>query len=266
MRVPIREEQFEHIEINGKPALFTNNRIAYTTVPQGFYPYELRGSDDDPGEPVSLEHRVGVNFAGTIITSEEMKFPKNKNYLPIKNKLNFLGDSMNLQEFSECHSLQLAEDRRAFPLCPSVDGKEMFYSQDEEQDKALGCVGHLRIDFGREDMGFWHTWHPHNDNRLNTEEFKAELDKVVHELREHGPLKSRANMAYFCIDQGAEPLDGNEHPQYGFTTESEHYKYCLRCNPSKGDYNGYLYIYDKREQQLTMAENEPKQKLTMGGM
>lgn len=266
MRTPIRGEQFEHIEINGKPALFTGNRIAYTTVPNGFYPYELRGSDNDPGEPTSLENRVGVNFCGTVITAEEMKFPKNKNYLPIKNKLNFLGDSMNLQEFAERHSFQLAEDTRKFILRPTTDDKELFYSQGEEQDTLSGCVGHLRLDFGRDDMGFWHTWHPHNENRLNTEEFKAELDEVVNELREQGPLKSRATMAYFCIDQGAAPLDGNEYPQYGFTTESENYKYCLRCNPQKGDYNGYLYIYDKREQQLTMAENEPKQEMSMGGM
>ena len=266
MRTPIREEQFEHIEINGKPALFTNNRIAYTTVPKGFYPYELRGSDNDPGEPTSLENRVGVNFCGTIITAEEMKFPKNKEYLPIKNKLNFLGDSMNLQEFAEKHSFQLADDTRKFILHPTTDHKELSYSQGEEQDRLSGCVGHLRLDFGRDDMGFWHTWHPHNENRLNTEEFKAELDEVVNKLREQGPLKSRATMAYFCIDQGAVPLNGNEYPQYGFTTESEHYKYCLRCNPQKGDYNGYLYIYDKREQQLTMAESEPKQEISMGGI
>lgn len=266
MRTPIREEQFEHIEINGKPALFTNNRIAYTTVPKGFYPYELRGSDNDPGEPVSLENRVGVNFCGTVITAEEMKFSKNKEYLPIKNKLNFLGDSMNLQEFAEKHAFQLAEDTRKFILRPTIDDKELFYSQGEEQDRLSGCVGHLRLDFGRDDMEFWHTWHPHNENRLNTEEFKAELDEVVNELREQGPLKSRANMAYFCIDKGAMPLDGKEYPQYGFTTESENYKYCLRCNPQNGDYNGYLYIYDKREQQLTMAKNEPKQEISMGGI
>lgn len=158
MRTPIREEQFEHIEINSKPALFTNNRMAYTTVPNGFYPYELRGSDNDPGEPASLENRVGVNFCGTVITAEQMKFPKNKNHLPIKNKLNFLGEKLNLSQFAEKHSFQLAEDTRKFILHPTTDDKELFYSQGEEQDIRSGCVGHLRIDFGRDDMGFWHPW------------------------------------------------------------------------------------------------------------
>ena len=146
-------------------------------------------------------------------------------------------------------SLKLAEDTRKFILHPTSDGKELFYSQSQEQDMTNGCVGHLRMDFGEYDVGFFSSWHPHNDDRLNTAEFKAELDEMVNELREDGPLSSRAHMGYFCIDQGAKVL---ERGQYTFTTESEHYKYCLRCNPNRGDYNGYLYIYDKREQHLQM--------------
>lgn len=264
MRIPIREEEFEHIELNGTAALFTNNRIAYTTVPKGFYPYEVRGSDNDPGEPATLEHRVGVNFAGTVITAKEMKFPKSKDCLPIKNKLNFLGECMSLYDFANRHSIALSEDNRKYILRPATEGNELFYSQGEAEDIRSGCVGHLRIDYGRTDTEFWHTWHPHNEDRFNTEEFKAELDEMVNELREQGPLKSRAMMSYFCNDQGAPPLESSDYPQYGFTTESEHYKYYLRCNPRQGDYNGYLYIYDKREQQLEMSE--PKQEMSMGGM
>ncbi len=90
MRTPAKEEEFEHIEINGKPALFSNNRIAYSTVPKGFYPYELRGSDDAPGESTSLERRVGVNFAGTVITAENLKFPKSKKLYHNQRRANFL--------------------------------------------------------------------------------------------------------------------------------------------------------------------------------
>ena len=112
MRTPIVQEEFEHIEICGKPAMFSNNRIAYTTVPKGLYPYELRGSDDDPEKPITLENRVGVNFAGTVITAEELKFPKSKKYLSVKDKLNFLGESIRFQEFADRHSLQLPEDNQ----------------------------------------------------------------------------------------------------------------------------------------------------------
>lgn len=32
--------------------------------------------------------------------------------------------------------------------------------------------------------------------------------------------------------------------------DTEHYRYCLRCTPVSGDYQGYLYCYDKRQQEL----------------
>lgn len=64
MSVNAREEEYEHIELFGKPALFTNSRIDRTTVPEGFYCYDLRGSDYDPGRPVTIENQVTVNHAG----------------------------------------------------------------------------------------------------------------------------------------------------------------------------------------------------------
>ena len=50
MAVNARTEEFQHIEVFDKPALFTNWRIARDTVPKGWYCYDIRGSDDDPGE------------------------------------------------------------------------------------------------------------------------------------------------------------------------------------------------------------------------
>ena len=48
MAVNTRTEEFQHIEVFDKPALFTNGRIARDTVPEGWYCYDIRGSDDDP--------------------------------------------------------------------------------------------------------------------------------------------------------------------------------------------------------------------------
>ena len=36
-----------------------------------------------------------------------------------------------------------------------------------------------------------------------------------------------------------------------------HYRYCLRCNPSPGDYNGYLTAYDLDVQRQNMARDKP---------
>ena len=39
MAVNARTEEFQHIEVFDKPALFTNGRIARDTVPKGWYLY-----------------------------------------------------------------------------------------------------------------------------------------------------------------------------------------------------------------------------------
>ena len=37
-------------------------------MPEDWYCYDLRGSNYDPGEPVTMEPSVAVNHAGTILT------------------------------------------------------------------------------------------------------------------------------------------------------------------------------------------------------
>ena len=59
-----RKEEYEHVELFGKPALFTDSRISRFTVPQGWFCYDLRGSDYDPGRPIMVENSVVVNHAG----------------------------------------------------------------------------------------------------------------------------------------------------------------------------------------------------------
>lgn len=55
------KEDYEHIELFDVPGLFTNSRIDRETVPAGWYCYDLRGSDDDPGDPTTVEEQVTVN-------------------------------------------------------------------------------------------------------------------------------------------------------------------------------------------------------------
>ena len=68
--------EFESFEILGKDALFTDSRVDRESVPEGYYAYDLRGCDDDPIYPATVENHVLVNFAGTIITREPIEFPK----------------------------------------------------------------------------------------------------------------------------------------------------------------------------------------------
>ena len=77
---------------------------------------------------------------------------------------------------------------------------------------------------------------------------KLELQEVVDTLRE-SVLKSRFAMERFCYEHGGK-IDGGYVQNYGYIVETEHYRYCLRCTPFPGDYQGYLYCYDLRQQQM----------------
>ena len=125
----------------------------------------------------------------------------------------------------------------------------LFYSQvEEERDLQAGTVGHVRMDFGSSGKGFHHSWWPHNEDQFNTGEFKDDLQEVVDTLRADGPLKDLASMRAYCYrNGGAITEDGRS---YGYIAETEHYRYCLRCTPFPGDYQGYLYCYDLRQQQM----------------
>lgn len=258
MSVNAREENYEHVELFGKPALFTNSRIDRATVPKGFSCYDLRGSDRDPGKPATVETQVAVNHAGTILTPKPVTIPK-EGFRRLGGKLNFLGECMTLSEFCEEHGLDLAPDNRKFILRPaSPDEAGLFYSHDKK-DAEIGTVGHLRADFGHGGNEFWHTWWPHNGDELNTPELKAELQEFVDELRKSGPLRSLSSMSGYCCDHNAGKLDDGSRGGYGYIADSENYRYCLRCTPIQGDYNAYLYIYDKRQQELNMKNEVPKQ-------
>ena len=68
-------------------------------------------------------------------------------------------------------------------------------------------------------------------------------------------LKSRFAMERFCYDHGGK-ITGGYVQNYGYIVETEHYRYCLRCNPSPGDYNGYLTAYDLDVQRQNMAQEK----------
>lgn len=247
--------EFEHIELFGKPVLFTNDRVDKATVPKGWYRYNIRGSDSDPGSFGTLECEVAVNHAGTILSSEEIPFPKGKDYKPIRGSQNFLGEDMTLAEFCACHGLPIPESPQKYLVRPaSSEEAGLFYAQTPEQDEALGAIGHVRIDFGHGSREFWHTWHPRGPEGLNSPEFKAELNEVVGQLRE-SVLQDLSSMRGYCYHHGGEIEGGICTQNYGYVVETERYRYLLRCNPIEGDYQAYLSCFDKQAQE--MGQKDP---------
>lgn len=134
----------------------------------------------------------------------------------------------------------------------SADEAEAFFAQMPEQDRQMGAIGHVRIDFGMDGDEFWHTWHPRGEESLNSIAFRTELGQVVDWLR-GSVLKDLRSMGRFCHEQGGE-IPGGWRQNYGYVVETEGYGYYLRCSPGKGDYHAYLTCFDLNVQRENLAK------------
>ncbi len=97
------EKTYQEVEVFGVPALFDNARILPEDVPEGLLLYDLRGSDDDPGDPVTVERHVLVNHAASILMAVPLPVPE-QGALWLGEELNFVGGMMTVREFMEGHS------------------------------------------------------------------------------------------------------------------------------------------------------------------
>ena len=92
--------KYQEVEIFDVPALFSDGRIALDDLPEGLYRYDLRGSDDDPGMPVTVEQNVTVNHAGAIITAKPLDLGEDGCLtLTEDDGLNFIGGEISMQRF-----------------------------------------------------------------------------------------------------------------------------------------------------------------------
>ena len=109
--VDARKEIFDHIELFDAPAMFTNARVDRSTVPDGLFCYDVRGSDDDPGSLCVIEPSVFVNHAGTIIGIEDYLLQKGQAKY-IATHINFLGDCITMSEFCGLHGIETGEPKK----------------------------------------------------------------------------------------------------------------------------------------------------------
>lgn len=250
-----------HAELFGKPVLFTNWLIQRDTVPQGWYCYDLQGTRKAPAAHITLVDEASTYHAGSVLSPTPLKRDGAASRR-VSGSFYLLGEEMTLEQFCEEHDLEYPQDNQELALRPaSPDEAGLFYSELEpEKDEALGTVGHVRLDFGHGGKEFWHTWWPHNGDQLNTPEFKAELQAIVDALRADGPLKSLRTMDVYCQQHVGTITEDSR--SYGYIAETENYRFCLRCTPVMGDYQGYLYCYDLRQQELAQIKRPPVGRVT----
>ena len=143
--------------------------------------------------------------------------------------------------------------------------RSFSYTQDPQTLHSSGCIGHLRVDMDSTGTGFFSSWDTHSPS-LKDEVFKAEFDALINELRFNddlgGILKNRSSMSKFChAIPGSEITDDGRN--FGFRIDTDEYAYMLRLNPNKGEYNAYIYAYDREmlnmflEPQQEVQQEEP---------
>lgn len=70
VRYNTKELRYEQVEIFGKKALFSDERIDMDSVPKGFSLYEVRHDDDGVGHPKEIARGILVNFYGTLLIED----------------------------------------------------------------------------------------------------------------------------------------------------------------------------------------------------
>ena len=98
--IQINYDKYDLIELFGKPALFTNERLTKADIPLDLYLCHVRGDDETTGGFAELAPRVLVNHFGSIITKEPVNFGK-EGYIPFTEDTepNFTGQLITLRDF-----------------------------------------------------------------------------------------------------------------------------------------------------------------------
>ena len=123
--------------------------------------------------------------------------------------------------------------------------KENFF-HNENKEETKGLIGHMRGDFDTHGKGFYHTWFDDNP-KLKSPEFMMEFNDVVNFLRER-LLTDRAYMRSFVKGHPEMKIESEITTSHGMFVDSENYEYDIRTISEDGNYDFYIYCYDKRLQ------------------
>ena len=146
----------------------------------------------------------------------------------------------------------------AFNLISRQNNDSPLFYTDKDSPAEKACVGHLRGDFGRQGREFWTTWFD-NHTELSTPAFKSEFQIVIDGLRNAGILKSYDDMCQYCREHPEARLEDKWRNSYGFKLDGKQHDYFIRCNLVQGDYQLYVYAYQR--ELLEKAFSEPQERL-----
>ena len=111
--IRLEGEEYQQIELFGKPALFVNERLTKADIPEGLYCCHLRRGDD--GRFRTIETSIGAGHCETVITKEPLDFGEN-GYIALTEDTqpNFTGGE---QTFGEYIRSDIPEGSEVMKLC-----------------------------------------------------------------------------------------------------------------------------------------------------
>ena len=149
--------KYQEIEIFDVPGLFSNGRIDSADIPEGLYRYDLRGSDYDPGDPVTVENHVVVNHAGSILTARPLNIPEGGSLALTEDEgLNFVGGEITAYQFK-------AEQK-----------KDQNTEEVEAESISFAVCAYYGIPTGENSFGYIATWSKDKDLK----ELRASLETI----------------------------------------------------------------------------------------
>ena len=154
-------EKYQAVELFGKPALFSNGRIDRDKLPEGLYAYDLRGSDYDPGLPVTIQEHVVVNHAATVIAAAPIELPEQGFLYLGEDGLNFTGGEQTVKEFWHAQYPEKAKLSRA--------AEEI-----QAESISFAVCAYYGIETGENSFGYLATWA--KDRELT--ELRASLETI----------------------------------------------------------------------------------------
>ena len=223
MSVNIFKDELQHAQLFGKPVLTTNWLIPRETVPDGWFCYDMRGTDSDPGAHAALVDYTSYDHSGTVLSPKPLKRPATKARRIGKGDYFLHGETMDLETFCGEYGLDVPDNPIKFEMRPaSPDEAGLFYTLPPERDAIgaptanqrsvcggerrkernraefspsggngaggvssdEGTVGHVQIDFGRDGDEFRHTWWPRGPEADSVYDLTFALSREVREYTE----------------------------------------------------------------------------------
>ncbi len=123
--------------------------------------------------------------------------------------------------------------------------ENFFHNEKSEQTK--GLIGYMRGDFGKAGNEFWHTWFD-NNIKLKTDTFNEDFDKVMKTLRDR-LFTDREWMRSVAYNHPEAKIISEVTDSYGMFVETDRYEYDIRTITENGNYDFYIYCYDKNFQE-----------------